>query len=162
MIAWDHQESLWSYDHQVVNLFFTLALCLPFCVEVFEFEREVVYSQYWVVIPQWRSLCGRSCVDLVKILLFEGGDVKQWLGSWNISLYLCLIYSLSLYLALQSLFYFYTLDIVYVCPYLCWTKWASYSTSTLNLEESWGDSPKPFTGNLATLFGYTLCVVIEF
>ena len=32
---------------------------------------------------------------------------------------------------------------------------------TLNLEESRGDSPEPFTGILATLFGYT-CVVIKF
>jgi len=31
-------------------------------------------------------------------------------------------------------------------------------TSTLNLEESRGDSPRPFTGNLATLLCYTLCV----
>ena len=33
-------------------------------------------------------------------------------------------------------------------------------TSTLNLEESWGDSPEPFTENSATRFGYTLCVCI--
>jgi len=31
-------------------------------------------------------------------------------------------------------------------------------TSTLNLEESWGDSTESFTGNLVTLLYYTLCV----
>ena len=34
------------------------------------------------------------------------------------------------------------------------------STSILNLEESWGDSLEPFTGNSASLFGYTLCVIL--
>jgi len=32
---------------------------------------------------------------------------------------------------------------------------ASYSISTLNLEESRGDSPEPFRGNSATLLSYT-------
>ena len=41
------------------------------------FERGVVYSKCRVVIPQWRSLCGRSNVDIMEILLCEGGDVEQ-------------------------------------------------------------------------------------
>ena len=31
-------------------------------------------------------------------------------------------------------------------------------TSTLNLEESWGDSPEPFIGNSATLLCCILCI----
>jgi len=38
-------------------------------------------------------------------------------------------------------------------PILVLNQKASYSTSTLNLEESRGDSLEPFTGNSATLFG---------
>ena len=38
-----------------------LELCTPVCI---------------VVIPQWRSLCGRSLVDIMEILLCEGGDVE--------------------------------------------------------------------------------------
>ena len=57
-------------------------------------ERGVVYSRCRVVIPRWRPLCGRFCVDVVKILLCEGEDVEQWLESRNISLCLCLDLSL--------------------------------------------------------------------
>jgi len=55
-------------------------LCGGACI-----EREIVYSWWKVVIPQWRSFCERSCVDIVKIVLCEGGDVEQWLESRNIS-----------------------------------------------------------------------------
>jgi len=54
-----------------------------------------MYSRCRVVIPQWRSLCRSSCLDIVEILLCEGGDVEQWLESQNISQCLCLIHYLS-------------------------------------------------------------------
>jgi len=86
------------------------------------FER-VVYSKCSVEIPQWRSLCGRSCVDIVKILLCEGGDVEQWLEPRNISCCLRLIHYLFtlslLYLALLYIAHIHTLVIVCVCPLLC-------------------------------------------
>jgi len=72
-----------------------LTLCLASCVEVFVLERGVVYSHCRVVIPRWRSLYGRFRVDIVKILLCEGGDVEQWLKPQNISRCLCLIHYLS-------------------------------------------------------------------
>ena len=70
----------------------------------FLFEREELGTPGCNYNPQWRSLCGRSCVDIVKILLCKGGDVEQWLESRNISLCLRLIHCLLLlsllYLAL--------------------------------------------------------------
>ena len=36
----------------------------PSCVEVVVFESGVVYSKYRVVILRWRSLGGRSSVDI--------------------------------------------------------------------------------------------------
>ena len=87
------------------------------------FERVVVYSKCRVIIPQWRSLHGRSFVDIVKILLCEGGDVEQWLEPRNISCSLCLIHYLItlplLYLALLFIAHIHMLDIVCVCPHLC-------------------------------------------
>ena len=63
-------------------------------------------------------LCGRSCVNVVKILLCEGGDVEQWLKPQNISLCLRLIHYLSTYLSFILhcfiLFISYMLDIVCV------------------------------------------------
>ena len=53
----------------------------------------------------------------------------------------------------------YLLGIVCVLTYVF--NQESYSgTSTLNLEESRGESPEPFTKNLASLFSYTLCVLV--
>ena len=142
-------------DHQDCNFFFTLALCLPSCVEVIMFERRVVYSKYRVAIPQWRFFCGRSYMDIVKILLCECEDVEQWLEPQNISscLRLDLFSQLSslLYLVLLCIVHIHMLDIVCVCLYLCWTKRASYSTSTLNLEESRRVVPEPFTRNSGSL-----------
>jgi len=59
-----------------VEVIVVFALCLASCVEVVVFESGVVYSKCWVVIPWWRSLFGRSCVDIVEILLCKGGDVE--------------------------------------------------------------------------------------
>ena len=75
----------------------------------------VVYSLFEVVIPRWRSLCGRSLVDIVEILLCEGGDVEQWLEPRNISLRLYLIFYLSTlnsYILHRIITYIHKLDIV--------------------------------------------------
>jgi len=68
----------------------------------------------------------KSCVDIVVILLYEGGDVAQWLEHQNISLCLCLIHYLStlslLYLAKLYIVHIHILDIVCLCPHLCLTK----------------------------------------
>jgi len=142
------------YPSCIVVIVFWLCV-YPSCVEVIVFERGVVYSKCSVVISQWRSLCGRSCVDIVKILLCEGWNVEQWLEPRNISCCLCLIYyilTLSLlYLVLLYIAYIHLLDIFCVCSHLCWTKRASYGTSTLNLEKSRGEVPEPFTGNSGSL-----------
>ena len=95
---------------------------------------QVVFAQ----ILSGGSLCGKSCVDdLVKILLCEGGDVE--LGartSKHILVFafdlLSLTPSLLLCLALFHIVHIiYMLGIDCVCPYLCSTKRASNSTSTL-------------------------------
>ena len=167
VILWDHEESVCDYlDHQV---YFSLLcawlsahfLCIGLCI-----ERGVVYSKCWVVIPQWRSLCGGSCVDIVKILLCEGGDVEQWLEPQNKSLCLRLIHYLStlslLYLALVYIVHIHMLDIVCVCPHLCWAKRASNSTSTLYLEESRGVVSEPFTENSGSLLVTHSVLAIKF
>jgi len=68
------------------------------------------------------SLCGKSCVDvLVKILLCEGGDVKQWPEPWNISLCLRLIHYL-LTLSLYILHWFILLiSYIYLVLFVCHT-----------------------------------------
>ena len=62
-------------------------------------------------------------MDVVEILLCEGGDVEQWLKSQNMSCCLRLIHYLStlylLYLVLLYIAHIHMLDIVCVCPYLC-------------------------------------------
>ena len=69
-------------------------------------------------------------MNIVDILLCEGGDVEQWLESRNISSYLRLDFffiTLSLlYLALFYIVHIHMLDIVCVCPHLCSTKKAAY------------------------------------
>ena len=143
-------------DSTKIVIFSLLWLCAyPSCVEVTVFERRVVYSKCRVIISQWRSLCGRSCVYIVVILLCEGGDVEQWLEPRNIYCCLNLIHYLStlsiLYLAWLYIAHIHILDIVCVCPHLCWTKRPSYSTSTFNLEESRGVVSEPFMGNSGSL-----------
>ena len=93
---------------------------------------QVVFAQ----ILTGGSLCGKSCVDAVKILLCEDGDVE--LGARTSKHILVFVFN-PLYLTL-SLIYLALIHIVIsfiyawfvcVCPYLCSTKRASYSTSTL-------------------------------
>ena len=103
---------LWSME--ITRSFFVIIWitnCIFFCfmlglvptssVEILCTDRGVVYSQCSVVIPRWRSFCGKSCVDIVKILLCEDGNVEQWLKPQNISLCLRLDFlsnSISLYI----------------------------------------------------------------
>ena len=78
-----------------VEVIVVLALCLASCVEVVVLERGVVYSLPCICkFLGGGSLCGRSCVDAVEILLCEGGDVEQWLEPRNISSCLRLIHYL--------------------------------------------------------------------
>ena len=75
-------------DYPLCVELIVLWLCAyPSCVDMIMFERGVVYSKYRVLISQWRSLCGRFCVDVMgrEILLCEGGDVESWLEPRNIS-----------------------------------------------------------------------------
>ena len=96
------REYLWSlWSPSYIFLCFVFGLVATSCVEVFMFKRGVVYSRCWVVIPQWRSLCGKSCVGIVVILLCEGGDVEEWLEPRNISSCLRLLF-LSLLIDLYS------------------------------------------------------------
>ena len=66
-------------------------------------REELCTPNLVLVIPRGGSLCGRSSVDIVKILLCEGGYVEQWLEPQNISRCLSLIhYLLTLSLSLIS------------------------------------------------------------
>ena len=99
-------------------------------------ERGVVYSQIvFTQILSGGSLCGKSCVnESVEILLCEGGDVKLCVRtSKHIHVFafdpLSLTLSFTLCIASYChIIYMLGLDCV---PYLCSTKRASYSTSTL-------------------------------
>ena len=96
-------------------------------------ERGVVYSQtVFTQILSGGSLCGKSCVnELVEILLCKGGDVE--LGartSKRIFVFAFDPLSLALSLTLCIVHIINMLGLI-VCPYLCLTKRASYSTLTL-------------------------------
>jgi len=137
-----------------------LALCLSLlsrgdCVWERSSVIQVQSCNFSVEVPLWKVLCehsknpsvqrrGRRVVARTSkhILLFTFDP----LSLNSISLISCI----TLYCI-----YSYARYSLCVCSHLCWTKRASYSTSTLNLEECWGDSPEPFTSNLATLFDYT-------
>ena len=56
-----------------------LVCALPLSVEVvFVGERSCVLPIVFAQIHNGGSLCGMSCVDeIVKILLYEGGDVEM-------------------------------------------------------------------------------------
>ena len=117
---------LWlcAYPSYLEVIVFEFWLCAyPSCVKVIVFERGELYPKCRVIILQWRSLCGRSYVDIVKILLCEGENVKQWLEPRNITYYLHLIrYLLTLsllYFVLLYIAHIHMLDIVCICPHLC-------------------------------------------
>jgi len=72
-----------------------LTLCIASWVGVVVLEI-VVYSQLCnCKFLGGGSLCGRSYVDVVKIILCEGKDVEQWLEPRNICWCLRLIHHLS-------------------------------------------------------------------
>ena len=77
-----------------VEVIVVLALCLASWVEVVVGERNCILLTLYYQILDRGSLCGRSCVDIVKIILCEGRDIEQWLESRNISWYLRLIHYL--------------------------------------------------------------------
>ena len=90
-----------------------VALCLTSCVEVVVvWERSCILQVCITQILSGGSLCGKSYVDVVvKILLCEGGKVKQCLKPQNISLCLWLIH----YLLTLSLFY---LALIHIAHFL--------------------------------------------
>jgi len=56
----------------------------------------------------------------------------------------------------------YMLGIDCVCASLVFNQESFIYHLNSYLEEFRGDSPEPFTGNSATLFGYTKCVAFSF
>ena len=112
-------------------------LCaLPLSVEVvFIGERSWVLLLVFTQILSGGSLYGKSCVDeLVEFLLCEGGDVELCARtSKHILVFAIDPLSLTLSLTLCIASY---CHILYACvclcvPYLCLTKRALHSTSTL-------------------------------
>jgi len=111
-------------------------LCLPSCVEVvFIGERSCVLLIVFSQILSGGSLCGKSCVDaIVEILLCEGGDVE--LGA-RTSKHIFVLAIDPLYLnSLSHCALHHIVHIIYMLgfdcvSYLCSTKRASNSTSTL-------------------------------
>ena len=62
-----------------VEVIVVLALCPASCVELVVLERGIVYSYLCnCKFLGGGSLCGRSYMGIVKILLCEDGDVEQW------------------------------------------------------------------------------------
>ena len=117
-------------------------MSLASCVKVVLFERNCVLQVCITQILSEGSLCGKSFVNvIVKILLCEGGDIELsartskhiFMFAFDpLSLTLSLSLSLILCPALIHIAHIiYLLDIDCVCSYLCLTKRASNSTSTL-------------------------------
>ena len=104
---------------------------------------------------QWKSFCVKA------------GTQSYVLEPRNKSRCLRLIYflllSLSLCLASFILSYHsYMLDCVCLCASLVFNQESFIQHLNSYLKEFRGDSSEPFTGNSATLFGYTKCVAISF
>ena len=85
----------------------------PSCIKVIVFEREVVYSKCRVLIPQWRPLCGRSCVDIVELLLCRRGRRAVARALKHITVFAFDLFSLFIS-CIASLDYIHMLDIVCV------------------------------------------------
>ena len=154
-IFWDHQILFVIFV--ITNLYFFLCFVLDFLPSLLcrGVRVGVVYSQFISCNSSVEVFCERSLVDIVKILLSEGGDVEQWLEPQNISL--CLWLVIFLYLSTLSYIlrchycsYIYILDIVCVLT-LVFDQEIYWSNSTLSLEESWEEVLEPFTGNSTSL-----------
>jgi len=137
-------------------------------LQVQEFLRKLVVG---VAAPS--DLTGSILVEILHSV--EGQDVEQVCSSFEtilpclwllISLFLSYLCFISCMLILLSFLYaWYTCvlllyDWVICLLTLVFNQESHSGTSTLNLEESWGDSSESFTRNSATLFGYTLCFSI--
>ena len=125
---------------------------------------QVVYAQ----ILSGGSMYRKSCVDsIVEILLCEGGDVelcartsKHILVCLRLIHFLQLSLSLILYIASYCSYHLY--DWFDCVPILVFNQESFTWHLNSYLEEFRGHSPEPFTGNSATLFGCTKCVLISF
>ena len=99
-------------------------------------------------------------MDVVKILLCEGGDVEARTSKHIFMLAFdpLSLNSISLHIfhCFTLFIFIYMLDIVCVPTLMC-NQESFYSTSTLNLEEPQGVVSKPFTGNSGS-FLVTHCV----
>ena len=73
----------------------------------------------------------------------------------SLSLLYCALHHFILFIS------FICLDL-FVCSHTCVQPREIHIAPQLLLEEFRGDSPEPFTGNSATLFGYTKCVALVF
>jgi len=116
--------------------------------------------------------CGTewSCGIVIVEILHSGEDGRaSVLEHRNKSLvfaiaYLSLtcIYISCMLLLLTFLYAWYSCAQLNIClgifAHTCISQERHSDTSTLNLEESWGDSLEPFVENSATLFSYTWCV----
>ena len=155
VIFQDHQAGVWDHWITKFYFFFTSLLCRGDCV----WERSCVLSVL-IVIPQWRSFCARSFVNIVKILLCKGGDIEQWLEPRNISLCLCLIYFLSTPIALYILHCFtclYSYARYSLCAHTCVEPRELLIVPSFSLEESQGVVPQPFTRIRAHSWLHIVC-----
>ena len=131
-------------------------------------ERSCVLTVIFAQILSGGSLCGKSCVDeLVEILLWEGGDLE--LGARTSQhIFMFAFDPLSLNSLSLSLSYIVPCIISYcsfilICLVLLFVCHTCVKPRELHTcVKSRGVSPEPFTGNSATLFGYTKCVVLVF
>ena len=122
------------------------------CERLYSVEKGLVYSRlYLPQNPQWRFPVWESCVyKLVEILLCEDGDVELCARtSKHISVFafnpLSLTLTFTLCIDSYCLYHIHAW-FVCVCPYLCLTKRASHSTSTLIQRNQKKLAQSPSTG----------------
>ena len=123
------------------------------CIERVELCAPVLSYNFSMEVPSWKVLCGYNGNSSV----WRRGRRAVARTSRHITVFAFDLFSLFYILHCLTLFMSYTCLVLFVCPQLYWTKKASNSTSTLNLEKSWGVVPEPFTGNSDSLL-VTLCV----
>jgi len=99
-------------------------------------------------------------VEIVEIFLSESGDVE--LGAWTSKhiLVFAFGYLSKLYFLYISHCYYCSFIHAWYCGYTCIIPREFLKHLNSNLEESWGEVLKPFTGNSASLFGYHLCLIL--